>query len=197
MGANENADDYLDAAEYRGHTRAGTEPEGLVAFTHASGQFYFTSYDAAGNVVLRSEGYPTRSARDNGMASVAKNRELAERYAVVEEGGKYYTVLKAGNRQEIARSIPCSSEAAARALIPGAAAPAKAQARAEARPARAAAGQMKVTQLRSTYGQLASIASSVRGLGLRRRHHTVTVSDTAENRGMINAARHMLKVEQI
>ena len=32
---------------------------------------------------------------------------------------------------------------------------------------------------------------------LRRRHHTVTVNDTAENRGMINAARHMLKVEQI
>jgi large subunit ribosomal protein L30 len=58
-------------------------------------------------------------------------------------------------------------------------------------------GQIKVTQLRSTYGQLASIASSVRGLGLRRRHHTVTINDTAENRGMINAARHMLKVERI
>ena len=58
-------------------------------------------------------------------------------------------------------------------------------------------GQIKVTQLRSTYGQLAAIASSVRGLGLRRRHQTVTINDTAENRGMINAARHMLKVERI
>jgi large subunit ribosomal protein L30 len=58
-------------------------------------------------------------------------------------------------------------------------------------------GKLKVTQLRSSHGQLASIAASVRGLGLRRRHHSVTVSDTPENRGMINAARHMLKVERI
>ena len=58
-------------------------------------------------------------------------------------------------------------------------------------------GKLKVTQLRSSYGQLANIAASVRGLGLRRRHHSVTVSDTPENRGMINAARHMLKVERI
>ena len=57
--------------------------------------------------------------------------------------------------------------------------------------------KLKVTQLRSAHGQLAAIAASVRGLGLRRRHHTVTVNDTAENRGMINAARHMLKVERI
>ena len=58
-------------------------------------------------------------------------------------------------------------------------------------------GQIKVTQLRSTYGQLANIAASVRGLGLRRRHHSVTIADTAENRGMINTARHILKVERI
>ncbi len=35
---------------------------------------------------------------------------------------------------------------------------------------------------------------SVRGLGLRRRHQTVQVADTPENRGMINAAKHLLKV---
>ncbi|RYD93908.1 MAG: 50S ribosomal protein L30 [Sphingomonadales bacterium] len=55
---------------------------------------------------------------------------------------------------------------------------------------------LKVTQLRSTFGQLKSIASSVRGLGLRRRHHSVSVADTPENRGMIYAARHLLKVEE-
>ena len=55
---------------------------------------------------------------------------------------------------------------------------------------------VKVTLLKSVHGQLASIAASVRGLGLRRRHQTVTVSDTAENRGMIRAAGHLLKVEQ-
>ena len=55
--------------------------------------------------------------------------------------------------------------------------------------------QLKVTLMRSTAGQLKSIAASVRGLGLRRLHHSVTVADTAENRGMIHAANHLLKVE--
>jgi large subunit ribosomal protein L30 len=58
------------------------------------------------------------------------------------------------------------------------------------------AGNIKVTLLKSIHGQLQSIASSVRGLGLRRPHHSVVVADTAENRGMINAATHLLKVEE-
>ncbi len=60
----------------------------------------------------------------------------------------------------------------------------------------ASAGKVKVTLLKSLYGQLRHISSSVRGLGLRRRHQSVQVADTAENRGMINAASHMLKVER-
>jgi len=55
---------------------------------------------------------------------------------------------------------------------------------------------IKVTQVKSTYGELKNIISSVKGLGLRRRHHTVEVADTPENRGMINAAIHLLKVEE-
>jgi large subunit ribosomal protein L30 len=58
------------------------------------------------------------------------------------------------------------------------------------------AKHIKVTLVRSVHGQLKSIAASVRGLGLRRRHQWVTVADTAENRGMIRAAGHLLKVEQ-
>jgi large subunit ribosomal protein L30 len=61
----------------------------------------------------------------------------------------------------------------------------------------ATAKRLKVTLLRSTAGQLRNIGASVRGLGLRRRHQSVTVADTVENRGMINAATHLLKVEQI
>jgi large subunit ribosomal protein L30 len=60
----------------------------------------------------------------------------------------------------------------------------------------ASAAQIKVTLMKSLYGQLKHISSSVRGLGLRRRHQSVQVADTAENRGMINAASHMLKVER-
>jgi large subunit ribosomal protein L30 len=60
----------------------------------------------------------------------------------------------------------------------------------------AANGQVKVTLVKSLYGQLASIQASVRGLGLRKPHQTVTVVDSPENRGMINAASHLLKVEK-
>ena len=54
---------------------------------------------------------------------------------------------------------------------------------------------LKVTLQRSVHGQLKHIAASVRGLGLRRRHQTVMVADTAQNRGMIRAASHLLSVE--
>ena len=56
--------------------------------------------------------------------------------------------------------------------------------------------QIKVTLVKSLAGQLKNIQASVRGLGLRRRHQTVEVADTRENRGMIYAARHLLSVEE-
>jgi large subunit ribosomal protein L30 len=54
---------------------------------------------------------------------------------------------------------------------------------------------IKVTLIKSMFGQLANIRNSARGLGLRRIGHSVVVADTPSNRGMINAASHMLKVE--
>ncbi|MEA3197293.1 MAG: large subunit ribosomal protein [Gammaproteobacteria bacterium] len=54
---------------------------------------------------------------------------------------------------------------------------------------------IKVTLIKSMYGQIASIRNSAKGLGLRRIGHSVVVADTPSNRGMINAASHMLKVE--
>ncbi len=56
--------------------------------------------------------------------------------------------------------------------------------------------QLKVTLVKSLNGQLQSIAASARGLGLRRIHQTVTVRDTRENRGMIQRAAHLLRVEK-
>ncbi len=58
------------------------------------------------------------------------------------------------------------------------------------------AGTIKVTLVKSMNGQLANIAASARGLGLRKLNHTVTVKDTPENRGMIHVATHLLKVEK-
>jgi large subunit ribosomal protein L30 len=56
--------------------------------------------------------------------------------------------------------------------------------------------KLKVTLVKSLNGQLKNIAASARGLGLRRRHQSVTVSDTRENRGMIQVALHLLRVEK-
>jgi len=57
-------------------------------------------------------------------------------------------------------------------------------------------GKVKVTLIKSLHGQLANIAASARGLGLRKIHQSVTVADTPQNRGMIQTAVHLLKVEK-
>ena len=56
--------------------------------------------------------------------------------------------------------------------------------------------KLKVTLVKSLHGQLKNIAASARGLGLRRLHQSVTVADTAANRGMIATAVHLLRVEK-
>ncbi|HWJ05078.1 MAG TPA: 50S ribosomal protein L30 [Steroidobacteraceae bacterium] len=55
---------------------------------------------------------------------------------------------------------------------------------------------VKVTLVKSPYGQIARHRATVRGLGLRRMNQTVTVPDTKEIRGMLNASRHLFRVEE-
>lgn len=55
---------------------------------------------------------------------------------------------------------------------------------------------LKVTQIKSSNGRLDSHKACLRGLGIRGIHHTVSVPDTPENRGMINKTAYMLKVEE-
>jgi len=55
---------------------------------------------------------------------------------------------------------------------------------------------MKVTLVRSMNGRLKSHKACVRGLGLRRMHHSVLVEDTAATRGMANKVSYMVKVEE-
>jgi large subunit ribosomal protein L30 len=59
----------------------------------------------------------------------------------------------------------------------------------------AATKKIRVTQTRSAYGRLRSHRDTVRGLGLRRMHHTVELDDTPEVRGMISKIRYMVRVE--
>jgi large subunit ribosomal protein L30 len=54
---------------------------------------------------------------------------------------------------------------------------------------------MRVTLVRSAYGRLESHKACVRGLGLRRMHHSVEVEDTPATRGMVRKVSYMVKVE--
>ena len=54
---------------------------------------------------------------------------------------------------------------------------------------------IKVTLVRSLIGTRPEHRACVRGLGLRRRNHTVEVIDTPANRGMINRVSYLLKTE--
>lgn len=55
---------------------------------------------------------------------------------------------------------------------------------------------VKVTLVKSVFGQLKSHRATVRGLGLRKIRDTAVVADTPEVRGMIRASGHLLKVEE-
>jgi large subunit ribosomal protein L30 len=54
---------------------------------------------------------------------------------------------------------------------------------------------IKVTLTKSVHGRLEAHKACVKGLGLRRIGHTVSVEDTPATRGMINQVSYMLRVE--
>ena len=56
---------------------------------------------------------------------------------------------------------------------------------------------MRVTLVRSTHGRLKSHQACVRGLGLRRMHHSVEVEDTPATRGMARKVSYLVKVEDV
>jgi large subunit ribosomal protein L30 len=57
--------------------------------------------------------------------------------------------------------------------------------------------KLKVTLVKSMYGRGKKHMACVKGLGLRRMHHTVEVEDTPAVRGMINKVSYLLEWEQV
>jgi large subunit ribosomal protein L30 len=55
---------------------------------------------------------------------------------------------------------------------------------------------IRLTLLKSRFGRTPGHAQCAAGLGLKRRHQSVEVNDTPENRGMIQKIRYMLQVEE-
>ncbi len=60
---------------------------------------------------------------------------------------------------------------------------------------KAQAKTLKVTLVKSPIGTKESHRATVRGLGLRRMHHTVELEDTPAVRGMINKVYYLVKCE--
>ncbi len=61
----------------------------------------------------------------------------------------------------------------------------------------AAPKKIKITQTRSIIDTLAKHKATIKALGLGRPNYSVVHTDTPQIRGMINAVRHMVKVEEI
>ncbi len=57
--------------------------------------------------------------------------------------------------------------------------------------------QLKVTQVRSTIGSKQNQRASLRTLGLRGIRQEVVREDDAQTRGLINAVRHLVTVEEV
>jgi large subunit ribosomal protein L30 len=57
--------------------------------------------------------------------------------------------------------------------------------------------QLEVTLSKSVIAVPPKHKQCVRGLGLRRMHHTVVVSDTPCNRGMIKKVAYLLSVKEV
>ncbi|MBO4147418.1 hypothetical protein DA103_17005 [Enterobacter cloacae] len=77
----------------------------------SDGQFRFVLKAGNAETILTSELYTTKSAAENGIASVRSNSPLEERYEKkTASNGKFYFNLKAGNHQVIGTSQMYASE---------------------------------------------------------------------------------------
>ena len=56
---------------------------------------------------------------------------------------------------------------------------------------------LRITLVKSLNGRLKAHKDCVRGLGLRRMHHSVERAATPENMGMVNKVRYLLNVEEV
>ncbi|MEL6637630.1 MAG: DUF1508 domain-containing protein, partial [Bacteroidota bacterium] len=94
-------DDYMPCEAYAGES-------GFHSFFQEDKKEYYFSFNREDDqkTLLRSEGYTTAAARDNGIQSVIKNAPIEERWGsdTALEGKYHYYYLRAGNHQEIARS---------------------------------------------------------------------------------------------
>lgn len=59
------------------------------------------------------------------------------------------------------------------------------------------AARIRITQIKSTIEQLEKAKRTIKALGLGRPNYSVIKNDTPQVRGMINAVRHLVRVEEV
>lgn len=59
------------------------------------------------------------------------------------------------------------------------------------------AKKLKVTRVRSDIGRPERHRATMRALGLRKIRQSVVLEDNKSTRGMVNAVRHMVEVEEV
>jgi large subunit ribosomal protein L30 len=57
--------------------------------------------------------------------------------------------------------------------------------------------QLKITQIRSGIGNLASQKRTIKALGFKKMHDAVVCRDTPALRGMLLKVKHLVKVEEV
>ena len=57
--------------------------------------------------------------------------------------------------------------------------------------------KIKITQVKSVIEQLENAKRTIKALGLGRPNYWVVKNDTPQVRGMVNAVRHLVKVEEV
>ncbi len=103
-------DDYLPCSSYLGKAISETNPKITIFQDEKTTKFYFGLLAFDSSILLKSEGYTTAKARENGLNSVLKNIENESLIEIVTKGKTYIVVLKAKNRKEIAQSCGFASK---------------------------------------------------------------------------------------
>lgn len=122
----------------------------------------------------------------------ASKKKVTKKQATKKATTKKVAAKKTAAKKTAAKKVAAKKTAAKKTAAKKSAAKAPAS-----KPAAKSGGRLRVTLVRSTSSTPQRHRLWVRGLGLKRMHQTVEVEDTPANRGMINRAAYMLRVEEV
>jgi len=137
---------------------------------------------------------PVKKASKKKAAGKKTTSKAAKKTAATKTVAKKSPANKTAGKKAAGKKAAGSKPAAEKATV----ATAKTTAPAAASKLDEAAGKaVSVTLIRSPNGCIAKHRATVRGLGLRRMHHTVQLENTSAIRGMLRQVAYLVRVEQL